>query len=336
MPDMQVISLAAVLASAPSASSDWSAVLAAALGGAASVLTLGLVTTLFLRQRIEARRSELEAANLVRSIRELEYNQERLSREQVSHINVNVERLAEDLLVPPQGELIIRKNATRGPEQLIREISHSLNTPLGQIELTIARFMEMGDARGLPISLQDAAATARRNIQACRAVLAAYRELTSVASQWELDDLQSTLEAVTDTFLSQAGRSSDGIRQDIHLPKSIAGYSNYLILSLLLPLIQNAVESASPNTQIKCWVERSDTSYRLHVSNVVDSMPDLELLRTDGYTTKGEGHEGLGLSSVRTLLARQAHLGARLEFRASDDNYIIAIINLPQLEGYNK
>lgn len=330
MPDMHVIDLAAALASGSGFTSE---TLAATLAAVVAVLTLGFGTLTLRRLRIETQRN---AEHLTKSMRELEYNQERLSREQASHISVNVERLAEDLQITPRGELIIGRSAGRETEQLIREISHSLNTPLGQIELTIARLAEIAEKGSASLSLRDAATRARQNIQTCRAVLAAYKELTSVsavASQWDVDDLRSTLRAITETFISQEGKPIDDIQEDALLPRSVVGYSNYFILSLLLPLVQNAVEAAPPNTAIECWLEQGDNYYRFHVGNVADPMPDLELLSAEGYTTKGEGHEGLGLSSVRTLLARQAHLGARLEFARAPGNLFTAIVHLPRLES---
>jgi signal transduction histidine kinase len=220
-------------------------------------------------------------------------------------------------------------------EQLIREISHSLNTPLGQIELTIARFMEGGGNSHLSAQLMDAALKARQNITVCRAVLAAYRELTSIALEaprWDVDDLPQALDAAVRAFPSHTDTySADGVLIDVRLPRAIRGYSNYLMLTLLLPLLHNAIEAAPSYTDISCWLIPEDKLYKLFVRNTARPMPDIDKLGTVGYTTKGVDH-GYGISSVRTLISRQAHLGANLTFSAAGE-WLIAALSLPLLRG---
>jgi signal transduction histidine kinase len=213
-------------------------------------------------------------------------------------------------------------------EQLIREISHSINTPLAQIELTLRGVAETtGDTQ-----IIGALRRSEQSVQLCRAVLAAYRDITAVAAiatQWDIQDLRQALRSVVEVYKARGLELPEEVSVEIDVPGAIPGYSNYMIISLLLPLLQNAVEAAPSSSQIRCWGIRDDNHYLLCVSNATRFRVDLGKLKLSNYTSKLGAHEGLGLSSVRTLLARQAHLGASLEFEIADDIFI-ATVRLPQ------
>ena len=231
-------------------------------------------------------------------------------------------------VVAPATAISDEKENIRERERIIREISHSVNTPLAQIELTL---------RGIAEAINDpkmieALGRSEQSVQLCRAVLAAYRDITAiaaVAAQWDIHDLQRALRSVIEVYIAQGSKSSDDIDIEIDTPSAVPGYSNYMIVSLLLPLLQNAIEAAPPMTQIRCWTIWNRNYYSFYISNAMRVHPDLSKLSTPNYTSKRGAHEGLGLSSVRTLLARQAHLGASLEFEIAD-NLFIATVRLPR------
>jgi tetratricopeptide (TPR) repeat protein len=216
-------------------------------------------------------------------------------------------------------------------EQLIREISHSVNTPLAQIELAIREVAEGISDAAMIKALQ----RSEQSVQLCRAVLASYRDITAIAavvSEWDVRDLRPALRSVVEVYMAQGLESEDNVRIEIDTPSVIVGYSNYMIISLLLPLLQNAVEAAPPRTLIRCWADWNARYYFFRISNAMRIRADLDMLKISNYTSKLGPHEGLGLSSVRTLLARQAHMGASLEF-AIADNLFIATVRLPRRSG---
>ena len=220
------------------------------------------------------------------------------------------------------------KQSLREREQLIREISHSINTPLAQIELTLKGISEAISDHGVI----DALERSEQSVQLCRAVLAAYRDITAiarVATQWDIHDLERALRSVIEVYIAQDFKASGAVDIEIDTPNLIPGYSNYMIVSLLLPLLQNAIEAAPPMTQIRCWTTWNSDYYLFCISNAMRIHPDLGKLETPNYTSKLGGHQGLGLASVRTLLARQAHLGAGLELKIADDLFI-ATVRLPR------
>jgi signal transduction histidine kinase len=325
-----------ILAATSAAGTSWvsvAAVISAIVAVTVAVVTGAtfIVTNRFQRRDLEKRQAETQA-RLLETLRYQTELQQQFLKAQTSSINVNVERIAEDLQSsspqPPEGELQLDIQG----EKLIREISHSLNTPLAQIELALRGAWEsqLGTDPKSPnlITLN----AAEESVQLCRAVLAAYRDLTSVArvaTHWDITDLEASIQASINVFITQNERSHDGVTGIAITPKALPGYSNYMVISLLLPLLQNAVEGASPHTEVRCWTESSDSAFQLKVSNTTEIEPDITRLEEPGYSSKGDGHEGLGLSSVRTLLLKQSRAGAVLEVSAQEGSFT-ATINLPR------
>jgi tetratricopeptide (TPR) repeat protein len=254
--------------------------------------------------------------------------QDRVASEQ-PRINTYIERLPDAFqIVLATAVVSDGKQGIREREQLIREISHSVNTPLAQIELTLRGISEIiSDVRMI-----DALERSEQSVQLCRAVLASYRDITAlaaVATQWDIHDLQQALRSVIEVYIAQDPKASEDVDIEIDTPSIIPGYSNYMIVSLLLPLLQNAIEAAPPRTQIRCWTIRDSDYYLFRISNAMRVRPDLSKLETPNYTSKLGAHQGLGLSSVRTLLDRQAHLGASLDLKLADALFT-ATVRLPR------
>ena len=77
--------------------------------------------------------------------------------------------------------------------------------------------------------------------------------------------------------------------------------SNYFIMSMILPIISNAVVAAKPNSTIE--VIESDGLIR--ISNTFVGEVKVSNFEIEGYSSKGNGHRGMGLFTVRHLLARR-------------------------------
>lgn len=212
--------------------------------------------------------------------------------------------------------------STRDAGELIREINHGLNTPLAQIELSVTRA-----SSGAPELV-----SAVNSIAMCRSVLAAYRDVASVmgqANSWDVNDLQATIRGAADVYAKQS-TASRSINFQIRSPPSPrTQLSNYYLLSLVLPLLQNAVDATPRGAAISCTIDDVD-GVIIAVRNAIGEGGPIELsrLRESGYTTRGEGHSGLGLTSVDTLVSRIP--GGRLALDASAGMFT-ATITLPGL-----
>ena len=93
------------------------------------------------------------------------------------------------------------------------------------------------------------------------------------------------------------------------LPDRIEGYTNNQILTLLQPLIQNAIYASPDDGKVKILYKLEDDNIVLKVINkVAGTLPSLEELNTIGYSSK-ENHKGIGIQTVRNqlrLLAAEA------------------------------
>jgi len=191
------------------------------------------------------------------------------------------------------------------PEQLVRELSHSLNTPLAQIEAAassaIAILDSENEAVGSLRSVSDC-------VQVCKAFLGAYRELvlSGPTSVWNPSSIEGAVETACNVY---AASKNKDLNFELSLPKKIHGYSNNYVTALILPILENAIESSQQNTSTRVsYLQKTETN-EIHIRNRPAADPGGEEIYEQGYTTK-DGHEGTGLTSVKRLLS--THEGASL------------------------
>lgn len=212
--------------------------------------------------------------------------------------------------------------------QLIREIGHSLNTPLSQIEAS---------ALGLKASAESGVADASRvasameqivtSLALCKSVISAFREVAFVsrsASAWSYSSLATAVASAIELY---AHSHSKDVVTHIDVPGEIEGYSNNFILAVLLPLLENAVE-AVPSGGLLTVVyadgaEHINVSVRNDLANVPKWGGDIY---RPGFTTK-DNHEGIGLSMVNHFLS--GLVGAGVSHRI-DDNGVEFSVVLPK------
>ena len=75
---------------------------------------------------------------------------------------------------------------------------------------------------------------------------------------------------------------------------------NYYIISLILPILSNAVTAAKPNTSI----EVTENKGKIKITNTYEGAIDLTNFEKEGYSSK-INHRGMGLYTVRHLLSRR-------------------------------
>ncbi len=189
--------------------------------------------------------------------------------------------------------------------QLVREISHSLNTPLALIESSLLSLKAENKNNGTGNSdILKTLDTIQTSINICKSVLAAYRQLVLVTKSTTLWSPDSISDAIKSAALVYSSNSNKSLEIAVDMPLQVSGYSNNYIVSLLLPIVENAIDSGLQESKvsIKGFVEGS--YFVTEISNATDEPPKTDVIYTDGYTTK-QKHEGTGLSIVKYLLSAQ-------------------------------
>ena len=237
-------------------------------------------------------------------------------------------------------ELLARQNAvaqgvqsklTEPPSKdgvaFIRELAHSLNTPLSQIEA--AALLLPDDPREDFATASGSKTPARRiyqSVEICKAFLAAFMQITKVASQtskWNPKSLEASLYAATALY---ADKARSGVKSSIHIGVEPRGYPASYIIAVTLPVVENAFESAKPGSTVTVEITAGPREYRIQVTSVYETMPEVDSMYRTGFTTKAD-HQGIGLSVVQRLLS--AYQGARITHEIIEGQ-IGFVISLPR------
>lgn len=179
---------------------------------------------------------------------------------------------------------------------LIKEITHFIATPLANIESNCNLLID---------SLNSNSKKNEQNIQwtkriltavsMCKGILETYREIY-LSSKGE--DTCGLKELVNASFIAYMERDNKKLKLNTNIKDSYVSCSNYYIMSLLMPLLSNAVTASRDSSTIELY-EKDGT---IRISNTYQNEVDITLFETDGYSSKPD-HYGLGLYTVRHLLA---------------------------------
>ncbi|MDN4640766.1 GHKL domain-containing protein [Agreia sp. PsM10] len=181
---------------------------------------------------------------------------------------------------------------------IVREISHSLNTPLSQIEVALSL---VAGSKELSSDDRSALARAATSVAISKSFIQAFRIVSGGDMASEVASNEGLAEFVL-RAASGLGVSKDHVILDI--PTQL-DYRSSFILALLVPLIENAVE-ASPAIDVFVKGTQSRNEISLLVENKfldednAQKSLDPEIL-TRGFSTKPD-HEGLGLAVVQRLV----------------------------------
>ena len=156
------------------------------------------------------------------------------------------------------------------------------------------------------------------SIGLCRGYITFYREIENITSQEEaIDNLEDSVKA---SFNIYRDASHKKIRLSVSLSKSYQGFSNFELITMLTPLIQNAVTAAPKNTEIRVY-EENDCIF---VTNEYEGKLSLANLKKDGFSSR-KNHEGLGLRIVRGLLAARKMESLAIEQKENRITFSISL-----------
>ncbi len=202
--------------------------------------------------------------------------------------------------------------------EILSDIKHSMATPLSQI-LTNCELI-----KGSQDNNEKEYVERIENItKLCLVIISSYVEQARISKGYNDMDIRQGLKTM-DLYKNEYHKENVEIKYE-GLPNKIEGYTNNQILTLLQPLVQNAIYASPVNGVVKLSFEQSNDRYTIKIVNqVAGEMPTLKDMNTMGYSSKA-GHSGIGIQTVRNQLRMLGEDELTFEL---DMNTVTAVINL--------
>jgi signal transduction histidine kinase len=299
--------------------SDWAIIVAVAVGA------LGFLASTYLSLLTRRQQLRFEEMKFDIEYRRLYESKEEAPAPSLLYEVINQQRQTDSALqsVARMLESTERglQNSSVDPAQLVREISHSLNTPLSQIEAATLSLQSRDISEN---ALGQYAERVLNSLEVCKAFLYAFRQIVNVPTASPKGAF-SSLESIVATAMERHPRFvSARLAHKIDIAMPVSGYPDSYLLAILLPLVENAVESAAPDTTIDVSALVDGTGFVLSASNAYEGPWTSNELNA-GFTTKS-GHEGLGLSVVQRLVGVYEHATLSLK---EENGFVRATVVLP-------
>lgn len=182
--------------------------------------------------------------------------------------------------------------------QLFKEINHDLQTPLALIRATSENIKSNSHLAEQKIdNILD-------SIQLIYIILESKKEFTFLTLFSNNERIIDIDRGIILWFNHCNSRFGTKLKLECdNIPKRISPYSNNLILGLLFPLIHNAIEAAPIDTTITLkYICNKDDRIRLIITNQCMTPINEDSFNVRGYSSKGDGHIGNGIDSVRNHL----------------------------------
>lgn len=200
---------------------------------------------------------------------------------------------------------------------VITELNHSLATPLSQIEVNCELLKPKLKGTLLP--------QLERIIQYvnfCRRTILAFKEILSSSVIGDSKDYTASLTESFDMYCDENNKHN--LKLQLNTEDNI-GISPNILMSIVSPLLENAVTASPDGKEIQLEVSQSDKWINIVIENECSRVPKLDDLKTGGYSSKKD-HLGTGLETVRHFLVL---LGGK-ELQISIEKKIIKFtLNIP-------
>lgn len=178
---------------------------------------------------------------------------------------------------------------------LIRDLNHFFATPFATIE---ANTELLKSTKGINTTYLE---KINNSIQLCKCIIETYRESLSFSNNQEnvIDSLKQTIGCAYNTYAERNEKILKPLNTT-NIPDRFLSHNNHYLISIILPLLENAIQAAPNNSEIEINFNNNDRTIR--ISNMCDALPTLINLQTQGYSSK-ENHRGNGLMIVKSLLS---------------------------------
>ena len=204
-------------------------------------------------------------------------------------------------------------------DDFMRDVKHSLATPLSQIEINCSLLDTLKDPKDRVECIQ----RIKSITKVCQNIVSSYLEIASPVTFDESSPLPDAIEELLISLWNKSMKKRLSFEKN-NLPETLPGYSVSVLTSMLLPLIQNAIKAAPASSTIEISYHDGE-SHVITIKNACDKfVPTKEQLKTPNFSSKGK-HLGVGLSTVRNYL--RLLKGGNLDFDI-EGNIVVAIITL--------
>jgi len=178
---------------------------------------------------------------------------------------------------------------------IIRDLNHFFATPFATIEANVEI---LNKETGVNRTNLDKISNA---VQLCKCIIETYRESLSFINSHNnvTNSLKSTVEMAFYTYSERNNKKLTPLNV-INIPEQFNSHINHYIVSLILPLLENAIQAAPNNTEIQIVFDNANNS--IYISNLCEKTPTLNDLKTPGFSSK-ENHKGTGIIIVKNLLS---------------------------------
>jgi signal transduction histidine kinase len=184
---------------------------------------------------------------------------------------------------------------------ILAELTHSMKSPLLTLKGNASNLASLFPADGDSDTLQRLEDIVW-GVRECELALDTFRQLVDDSSEVTRLGLLSLREAVAYLHGSTDRLLSRGTILASAVPEEVPGFSQDYLVTLLRPLVENAVEASPPGREVTVAIFDEDDVVRVSVDNAVEGPFDPDILGRPGETTKAH-HSGLGLSVARRLAA---------------------------------
>ena len=212
--------------------------------------------------------------------------------------------------------------------RIIAELAHALRTPLSAIRYQ-ADSMALSNADNQEVVSQGH--NIIRFAYLCETILLTFRQLVETERQVQNLPVGTLQEMLTDLYQALRASEHNINLHIIQFPPKLPGYENSYLTTLLLPLMENAIEASGDQSHIYLEWSENDQSYTITMRNRVNKSAP-QVFPPAGVSTKHDG-PALGLETARRLAAMQR--GGRIETSATNGMASVRVV-LPKIAGADK
>ena len=236
---------------------------------------------------------ESRIANIIKAkeAKDKNSNTNELTTNEIHNLNNKIDDIRKVLFL--LGDKMYDK--TTADFNLIRDLNHFFATPFATIEANIEL---LKNTKGINNSHLEKISN---SIQLCKCIIETYRECLSFSDNHDnvISSLKQTIECAFSTYTERNNKNLKSLTTT-NIPDKFLSYNNHYLISIILPLLENAIQAAPNNTEIEIVFDSKNCTIR--ISNLCEKVPSLKDLKTQGYSSK-ENHQGTGIMIVQSLLS---------------------------------
>lgn len=199
---------------------------------------------------------------------------------------------------------------------LVRELHHFLETPLSTIASDSEILRSISNTKNKEkskyVSCLDRISSA---VDICNGILSTYKEIFLC---YTTESNKSLTDLLKESFNVLVGQNEKSLELHIKIQFKPDEVSFYYVVSTVLPLLSNAICAAKPNSSIEIFEIKNG----LKITNTFEGDIELDRFNDDYFSTK-PNHKGLGLFTVRHLLANRKM--GELKYYICDNRVIFEI-----------